>query len=435
MTAEIAVLNSEAVALAADSAVTIQSGPQKKTYTTANKLFELSRRYPVGIMIYGSATFMGLPWETIIKVYRRTRSTAKGFDTVEGFARDFLSFLKYQNIPFNRFAENNYIVECIEVLLRSIREEISKQVQNAISKGQKLDKGLLSKITEGVILNSYEHYRHMLPLVIPAENARAILRKYQTNKFIKRDFGTLSLPSQILAKLRQTIYHAFTKSFLDNIYSGVVFAGFGNKEFTPQIKAYQVEGIIRTRLKGKSEEILKHSYETSVSTEPNTKTAIIPFAQKEMVHRFMDGVDPSYLEAENSFLSGLCSDYVGKVVKQLHKYSKAEKKVFEGKLNEYNKQLIKEFYDNMGEFVKRYFSNPIVAAVSGLSKTDLAAMAEALVYLTSLKRKVSDEPETVAEPIDVAIISKGDGFIWIKRKHYFEAELNPQYFIKRKELQ
>jgi len=30
--------------------------------------------------------------------------------------------------------------------------------------------------------------------------------------------------------------------------------------------------------------------------------------------------------------------------------------------------------------------------------------------------------------IDVAVISKGDGFVWIKRKHYFKAELNPQFF-------
>ena len=50
------------------------------------------------------------------------------------------------------------------------------------------------------------------------------------------------------------------------------------------------------------------------------------------------------------------------------------------------------------------------------------------VNLTSFKRKVSMESETVSEPIDVAIISKGDGFIWIERKHYFKSELNPQFF-------
>jgi len=36
--------------------------------------------------------------------------------------------------------------------------------------------------------------------------------------------------------------------------------------------------------------------------------------------------------------------------------------------------------------------------------------------------------ETVGGPIDVAVISKGDGFIWIKRKHYFSPELNHHFF-------
>jgi len=42
-----------------------------------------------------------------------------------------------------------------------------------------------------------------------------------------------------------------------------------------------------------------------------------------------------------------------------------------------------------------------------------------------LTRRVSMDAETVGGPIDVAVISKGDGFVWIKRKHYFRSELNP----------
>ena len=40
------------------------------------------------------------------------------------------------------------------------------------------------------------------------------------------------------------------------------------------------------------------------------------------------------------------------------------------------------------------------------------------------------QSETVGGEVDVAVISKGDGFIWIKRKHYFKPELNPQYLAK-----
>lgn len=38
------------------------------------------------------------------------------------------------------------------------------------------------------------------------------------------------------------------------------------------------------------------------------------------------------------------------------------------------------------------------------------------------------EQESVGGPIDLAVISKYDGFIWLKRKYYFDKELNPQFF-------
>ena len=38
------------------------------------------------------------------------------------------------------------------------------------------------------------------------------------------------------------------------------------------------------------------------------------------------------------------------------------------------------------------------------------------------------DEETVGGPVDVAVISKGDGFVWINRKHYFKPELNAPFF-------
>ena len=66
--------------------------------------------------------------------------------------------------------------------------------------------------------------------------------------------------------------------------------------------------------------------------------------------------------------------------------------------------------------------------VEFMPKSDLAQMAESLVELTSIKRRVSKGFETVGGPIDVAVISRADGFVWIKRKHYFPADLNTRFF-------
>ena len=70
MTAEIAIMNQSAVALAADSAVIAETSGGVKIYNTVNKLFALSRLQPVGIIIFGNSQFIGVPWETVIKMFR-----------------------------------------------------------------------------------------------------------------------------------------------------------------------------------------------------------------------------------------------------------------------------------------------------------------------------------------------------------------------------
>jgi len=55
-------------------------------------------------------------------------------------------------------------------------------------------------------------------------------------------------------------------------------------------------------------------------------------------------------------------------------------------------------------------------------KLELAGLAEALVSITIFVAKMSaGKRETVGGPIDVALISKGDGFVWVKRKERMQS--------------
>jgi len=89
-----------------------------------------------------------------------------------------------------------------------------------------------------------------------------------------------------------------------------------------------------------------------------------------------------------------------------------------------------DFSSALIKHAKDVYTNPILTSLEYLGKTELAMMAETLVNLTSFKQKISDELETVGGPIDVAVISKGEGFVWIKRKYYFEKEINPHFIAK-----
>ncbi|MGO4214211.1 hypothetical protein AB4043_25745, partial [Terriglobus sp. YAF25] len=95
MTAQIAIMNRNAVALASDSAVTTRSAGGVKVHNGANKLFTLSKYHPVGIMVHNNADFMGYPWETMIKAYRRQLGT-RSFPQVSDYAADFFGYLTSQ---------------------------------------------------------------------------------------------------------------------------------------------------------------------------------------------------------------------------------------------------------------------------------------------------------------------------------------------------
>jgi hypothetical protein len=433
MTAEIIVLNREGIAIAADSAVTSSLGEIDKISTSANKLFSLSDKHPVGIMVYGNSTLMDMPWETIVKVYRSTYLPKNGFPTLEEYAKNFISFLSYKNIRFQPFAERLYVQYFVSDVLRIIREIILQNMATITGEDQNIDENELSRIIKKTVNDAYSYYNNLSSLYVTAEQSRFIFKKYkrQIKDLIDSFSHEFPISNNDLLRLNELLISAFSKSILDGVSSGVVFAGFGEKEFLPMVKAYNIEGIVQINQNNTELEILKFMENQDKSSASEVNAAVIPYAQQEMACRFMEGVDPDYVEAEMEFLSDLFKDYADKVVSQLNKYNEATKKKILRKLKRYGQSMTKEFGENMEYFKDDRFTSPTVEAVGRLSKNELASMAEALVYITSLKRKVSSESETVAEPIDVAVITKGDGFIWIKRKHYFDPKLNPIYFMKR----
>jgi hypothetical protein len=64
----------------------------------------------------------------------------------------------------------------------------------------------------------------------------------------------------------------------------------------------------------------------------------------------------------------------------------------------------------------------------------MAGLAETLISLQSLKEKLTKPSETVGGPIDVAVITRNEGLVWIKRKHFFDPKLNSRYIANRNGL-
>ena len=426
MTAEVAVMNKSAVALAADSAVTFNVNGGQKVYETVNKVFSLSKYHPVGLMVYGKAEFMGIDWETIVKIYR-SRSANRAFDTLGEHAQDFLGFLENDRQLFDDTAQNTFVEQAVGIEFLSIRDRFLKDARQELDQSGLITsadiqdkfrtivtrrRSILSelndikKLVDGMTLSSIEH--------------RKIRDKYKKTVRRLRDevFQKLPVDSGISRKLNEIAFHVLTKEGVSG--AGVVVAGYGKRDIFPVLEAFHVEFIFRDTLK------FHHCQSCAIGRD--ISAAIVPFAQSEMVSSFMEGVDPYYQSFIDRIFRKMLNSYSSTLLDLLAPESIVTRNLYEQAISEATGKLAQNFENQMTEYRNSRFIQPVIDIVRRLPKSELAAMAESLVNLTSFRRHVTPDAETVGGPIDVAIISRGDGFIWIKRKHYFQPQLN-QHFL------
>lgn len=234
--------------------------------------------------------------------------------------------------------------------------------------------------------------------------------------------GLPQLNIQNKKALRSIARLAVTKDYYTDGHTGIVIAGFGEDEMFPSCIEIVIDGMIDHKLKFKEE----FSHGISI----NDPSCIRAFAQKEMVQRFMNGIDPYYDQYIDNYMLEAMKKLSDEIIDTHVQGTSQKKETIKQTVEQTISKLFQNFLHQAANFQRDAFWSPIVGMVSGMPKSELAHMAEALVNLTSLKRRVSAEKETVGGPIDVAVISKGDGFVWIKRKYYFDVSMN-QDFMKR----
>lgn len=155
MTAVVGVLNRQAVAIAADSAVTIQNGSGYKIFNRANKIFTLSKFHPVGIMIYNEGSLMETPWETIIKVYRKEIGK-KSFDSVQEYQEDFIQFVQRNNHFVINGSDIQHLSFSIERVLEDLIKEIAIDSFKSISDPKELSRKFIEDLKS--LVDSYTEY-------------------------------------------------------------------------------------------------------------------------------------------------------------------------------------------------------------------------------------------------------------------------------------
>jgi hypothetical protein len=420
MTAEIAILNKTAVALAADSAVTIGSGSNAKIYNTISKIFELSDTCPIGIMIFNRLDFMGLPLEVVIKEYRKCRK-GMSFPHVKDWRDDFINFL-VDEVPCSEKDKSQNEFFIISDAIERINSLFRVSLNDYLSHGDKFLKsklnGLLQKAVNAEIkrLMSLEFASGFNTKKLP-EHLYSLVDNLASQRI-----GLVELNQTSVGKIREFVGYVLAKCELSALRTGFVIAGFGDNDLCPSLSHFEIDGIINGKLK-----LVSRNY-VDIGRE-GPEADILGFAQDDMMQSFVNGVDPQFRKYVGNLLRDIIEEASTLVLSSFLNNDDQVKQIVSG-ISPVFDSMATRHREKIDKFIEQRFTQEIKGMVRSMPKHDLALLAESLIEITSLKRKVTRERETVGGDVDVAVISRSEGLVWVKRKHYFPAELNARFFSR-----
>jgi hypothetical protein len=414
MTSEIAVMNQRAVALAADSAVTLIDGGTVVVRNEQRKLFNLVKGQPVAIMFFGVADMLGHPWDHLIEHFQRRRKEGAK-PHLQDYGAAFTSMLDH----LEEFFPPERQKEDYRRLLASVFRHIFAYAQFLRESSE--DPALTAddtKVLETAIERVWREYqqredgtpRRDLPC-FPQGFVKSVVSRHaaQVDELIAYGFGQFALSQPAEAQLRDIAAFCVTKDlFLEDV-SGLVFAGFGTQDRYPSVVTYYVSAVV--------DGIAKRSEVSVDSIDNEVRSRVRVFADSEVTHAFLRGID---FNLERRLYAGFRMLLHGVVDEVIAAFPNATQAVREELRKRFQSDFVPRYFDAfrgmIADYQQQAFINPVLRVLEIAGRSELAETARSLVELNVFKKRIMAQKETVGGAIDVAVISRDDGFQWWPKK-------------------
>lgn len=302
-------MNLEGVALAADSAVTLQAaGRRPVSQSGVDKIYVLDEASPIAGMVYGLATFGEFPWKTVLTAF----STGAGgrFDGVPDCVEKLIEFLAALDgegrgglkIPpaaemdsFRQyvlgFVDRYYVLvvqradeadgpvplPIYELALSQLREEI---LEDAGYVAEQIVKPPTARVKRAAIGRPTDRLATFLAQHLDQTLSRAI----------KRYFGGSGPPPEVRDGLARLCAQSVLVDWLPPAAwsTGLVVAGFGRRDFIPFFTTLEIQGAFGG--------VLQHRYEKAGAPIARRSPVVFEsYAQDELIVAFKSGAQQRFM--------------------------------------------------------------------------------------------------------------------------------------------
>ncbi len=379
-------------------------------------------------MIYSSASLNGVPWETVIKSFRHDNPSFVG-PTVAEYYQKLIEYIAANQDLLQVSDEQRVLLGVVDWHLEQIFGLFNSRSAEFVTAAGRIYKNRFKAVATELLdfwenlLNQRDDLGGPLGLDMPQLKA-----KYGSDiiAYVDHYYGNLPFLVSQRKRLYELTMMAVTKDTNPPNESGIVLAGFGQKEYFPSL----VSSSLVARLDGSV--LATQPDETNISTQ--TSGHLEAFAQNAPAMGWIYGISSEVRHViahhwENWTEKLLAPALIAELQND-STFSPPQRRKAAREVQKLARNQLIDFFDHMNDYQDNEAWKPLVDSVSVLPKDELGFLAESLVNITALKQRVSvQDTKTVGGAIDVALISIGDGFVWINRKHYFDSRLNPTWHL------
>ncbi|MFF8800793.1 MULTISPECIES: hypothetical protein [unclassified Methylobacterium] len=249
---------------------------------------------------------------------------------------------------------------------------------------------------------------------------RRISREYGTEISTATNYVLKPAYSRGCARsIDRLVQVAFSRKERLKGYSGLVLCGFGEEEVFPSLLEYTCDIVVCGRVRSWKKQ--------NAIIGRNKSSFVLPFADTSVIRTMIEGINPDFRQKQYAEAIRVMASMPAEVLSQVTQLSQTEKDAYALAANASIINAFREFAKAMDSYRREEYTVPIDQTISLLPLSDLATIAETLLTASHIHKRLTPDLESVGGPVDVAVISEGDGFVWIKRKHYFEEKLNRSY--------
>ena len=430
MTSVVGILNKRGAAIAADSAVTRTrfKGDERilKVTKNGNKMLRLCEVEPISVMVTGNADFLRTPWDVIIRRYRQLHG-AKEHPTVLAAVHDFFHFIQTEPAFWD---ERN-----CEHHLKDLARDAFHQVMDSLTEGRsrKRDGTLLRpRLFVNSFIKSCTSFRKW----VIKKGKCPSFTDYSLEQFRLSSESILSafffrltekegcipqksFPVEVIDGIRpafeELLWALLTCRYRSDSSATLIFTGFGHEQVYPSLVPVHINEGFDTR-------VCYHIQEKDiVNISDQRPVAICPFAQKDVIRALLRGIHSRWSSFVCESFADMTDFRMGGVFTPF----------------EWEEPVSQEFFDMLGEVQTEDLTKSFIRkgnrmldvnqrtwekALTDFDLSAMASLADSLIGLTGFHRIMTFSEESVGGPVDVAVISKNDGFTWIRRKSWYHKD-------------